>query len=109
MAHINGAPASGPLCYGQQPQNAVFSAPAWPCPVSYTHLDVYKRQVLVDQFSANHNLFAGVLEGIAQQIAQGVGHGFAVEVDVNVFWQFFGVDRNIQLASEQADGVNFIG
>ena len=52
------------------------------------------------QFGPDLDVLAGIFEGIAQQVAQRVGHGLAVEIDEQGFWQLVGVDRELQVAPE---------
>lgn len=99
-----GGPVAGTIEAGKGRENvfAFFGRDA-----NAVIVDVNHDQV-VGQFGADENLLAGIFEGIAQQVAQGVGHGFAIEVDVEVVRQLPRVDRDFQLPAEQAYRIDFV-
>ena len=61
------------------------------------------------QLATHHDAPVGVFERVAQQVAQRVGHCLAVKVDDEVFRQLRSVDRDLEVATEEAHGIDLVG
>jgi len=83
----------------------VFALFRWNADAIVVDVDLY---IFANQLRVDRNTLAGVFEGIAQQVAQGVGHRLAVKIDEQVFWQFSGIDDHLKLTAQQADRVDFV-
>lgn len=99
-----GGSVTRPVEAGKRREN-MFAFFGWD---AYTVVVDVNQDAVVNQLGADQNLLAGIFEGIAQEVAQGVRHGLAVEVDVEVFRQFFSVDRNISFTAKQAYRIDLI-